>query len=237
VLKRPIYLDVKEHLRLLHKHVFPLFFALCGIVMVIIMVVQAGKQGGDLPPADFIGARIGLIQPVKGAILDPALAVLSPSELVLAPAAPVFEVGRDGSAILPNAEGISEVSAVADGRVAFASNGKDGATVILAHEREGKPVETIYRGLASIRVSVGSQVRRGQILGAVLDDKVAGYEVSRRSFPVLVSDPAAGEAKVIPEEWRGREDDRLSEPPVGEPIEPSALKLEAPVLSNSRARP
>lgn len=237
MLKRPVYLDVKEHLRLLHKHVFPLFFALCGIVMVIIMVVQAGKQGGDLPPADFIGARIGLIQPVKGAILDPALAVLSPSELVLAPAAPVFEVGRDGSAILPNDEGIPEVSAVADGRVAFASNGKDGATVILVHEREGKPVETIYRGLASIRVSVGSQVRRGQVLGAVLGEEAAGYEELRRSFPTLASDPSAGEAKGIPEEWRGREDDRLSEPPAGEPIEPSALKLEAPVFGNSRARP
>ena len=109
--------------------------------------------------------------------------------------------------------------------------------MILVHEREGKPIETIYRGLASIRVSVGSQVRRGQILGAVLGEKVAGYAVLRRSFPVLVSDPAAGEAKGIPEEWRGREDDRLSEPPAGEPIEPSALKLEAPVFGNSRARP
>jgi hypothetical protein len=229
VLKRPVYLDVKEHLRLLHRHVFPLFFALCGIVMVIIIAVQAGKQGGDLPPADFVGARIGLIQPVKGAALDPAFAVLSPSELVLAPAASVFEVGGDGSTIRPNDEGILEVSAVADGRVVFASNGKEGATVILVHEREGKPVETIYRELASIRVSVGSQVRRGQVLGTVLGEKAGGHKVVRRFFPSLASDPSACEAKGIPEDWHGRADDRLSEPPAGEPIEPSALKLEAPV--------
>ncbi len=229
VLKRPVYLDVKEHLRLLHRHVFPLFFALCGIVMVIIMVVQAGKRGGDLPPADFTGARIGLIEPVKGASFDPALAVLSPTELVLAPESAVFDPVGNGSAIHPNAAGILEVTAVADGRVVFAATGKEGATVILAHEREGKPVETLYRDLDSLRVSVGSQVRRGQSLGTVAGEKAAGDVVVHRTFPSLTSAPVAGEAPGIPDAWRGRADDRRSAPPAGEPIEPSALKLEAPV--------
>jgi hypothetical protein len=172
VLKRPVYFDVKEHFRTLHRHVFPLFFALCGIVMVIIIAVQAGKQGGDLPPADFVvGARIGLIESVEGVPFDPAFALLSPTELVLAPESAVFDPVGNGSAIRPNGEGIFEVTAVADGRVVFAANGKEGATVILSHERGGQPVETLYRDLASLRVSVGSQVRRGQALGTVSGEK------------------------------------------------------------------
>jgi hypothetical protein len=229
VLKRPVYLDVKEHLRLLHRHIFPLFFALCGIVMVIIIVVQAGKRGGDLPAADFVGARIGLIEAVKGSAFDPALAVLSPTELVLAPVTVVFEaVGNDG-AIRPNGEGIFEVTAVSDGRVVFAAKGKEGATVILAHERAGQVVETLYRDLASLRVSVGSQVRRGKALGTVSGEKAAGDVVVHRTFPALASGPVAAETAGIPEAWRGRADDRISTPPAGEPIEPSALKLEAPM--------
>ena len=228
MLKRPVYFDVKEHFRTLHRHVFPLFFALCGIVMVIIIVLQAGKQGGDLPPADFVGARIGLIEPVKGSPFDPALAVLSPTELVLAPESVVFETVGNGSS-RPNEEGGLEVTAVADGRVVFAAMGKAGATVILAHERNGKPVETLYRDLASLRVSVGSQVRRGQALGTVSGENVAGDVVVYRNFPSLTSAPVAGEAAGIPDAWSGRADDRLSDPPAGEPIEPSALKLEAPV--------
>jgi len=230
VLKRPVYFDVKEHFRTLHRHVFPLFFALCGIVMVIIIVVQAGKQGSDLPPADFVGARIGLIEPVKEAPFDPALAVLSPTEWVLAPESVVFDAVGNGGAIHPNGEGIFEVTAVADGRVVFAANGKEGATVILAHERDGQPVETLYRDLASLRVSVGSQVRRGQAIGTVSGEKAKSDTVSHRSFPALTAVPVAGEAAGIPDDWRGRTDDRLSEPPAGEPIEPAALKLEAPVV-------
>jgi hypothetical protein len=229
VLKRPVYLDVKEHLRLLHRHVFPLFFALCGIVMVIIIVVQAGKQGGDLPPADFVGARVGLIQAVKDPAWDPALAVLSPTELVLAPESVVFDAAGNGSAIHPEGAESLEVNAVADGRVVFAAMGKSGATVILTHEREGKLVETLYRDLASLRVSVGSQVRRGQSLGTMAGGRAKGDAVVHRSFPALASGPVAGEVSGLPDAWRGRADDRLSEPPAGEPIEPSALKLETPV--------
>jgi hypothetical protein len=229
VLKRPVYFDVKEHFRTLHRHVFPLFFALCGIVMVIIIAVQAGKQGGNLPPSDFVGARIGLIQPVEGASFDPALAVLSPTELVLAPEAVVFEAVGDGSAIHPKSERSLEVIAVADGRVVFAATGDEGASVILVHEREGNPVETLYRDLASLRVSVGSQVRRGQALGTVAAGKAVSDVVVHRAFPALASGPVAGEAAGIPEAWRGRADDRLSAPPAGEPIERSALKLEAPM--------
>lgn len=229
MLKRPAYFDVKEHLRLLHRHVFPLFFALCGIVMVIIIVVQAGKQGGDLPPADFVGARIGLIQSVKGAALDPALAVLTPSELVLAPRAPVFDSSGSESVIFRSEQGGIVVSAVADGRVGFAGMGKEGASVLLIHEVAGKPVETLYRDLASIRVSVGSQVRRGQALGTAIRATASSATVTSRSFPGLASDPVAGEVMGIPEVWRGRKEDRISRPPVGDPIEPSALKFEAPV--------
>lgn len=228
VLKRPVYFDVKEHFRTLHRYVFPLFFALCGIVMVIIIAVQAGKQGGNLPPADYVGARIGLIQPVKGSPFDPALALLSPTELVLAPEAVVFEAVGNGGAIDPHGEEGLEVTAVAEGRVVFASTEKEGATVILVHERAGRPVETLYRHLASLRVSVGSQVRRGQVLGTVSGEKASGDVVVHRTFPALTSAPVAGEGVGIPDAWRGRADDRLSAPPAGEPIEPSALKLEAP---------
>lgn len=211
---------------MLHRHVFPLFFALCGLVMILIISIQAGKKGADLPPADFVGARIGLIQAVPGATLDPALAVLSPIEMVLAPASPVFE-GAD-RILAPSVAGSREVRAAADGRVVVAAKGTEGATVILLHEREGKIVETVYRELASLRVSVGSQVRRGQSLGVLSGEKAASSSILRREFPSLAVAQVAEEAEGIPEAWRGRQPDRFSAPPAGEPIEPSALKLEAP---------
>lgn len=228
VLKRPVYFDVKEHLRVLHRHVFPLFFALCGLVMILIISIQAGKKGADLPPADFIGARIGLVQAVQGADLDPTLAVLSPLEMVLAPESVVFEPADTGAAPDLSSGGDHEVKAAADGRVVVAANGTEGATVILLHEREGRMVETVYRGLVSLRVSVGSQVRRGQSLGVLSGEKAALFSVMRREFPALAVAPSAEEKKGIPEAWRGREADRLSAPPTGEPLEPSALRLEAP---------
>lgn len=194
--------------------------------MVLIISIQAGKKGADLPPADFVGARIGLIQAERGATLDPALAVLSPIEMVLAPASPVFE-GSD-RILAPSVAGGREVRAAADGRVVVAANGTEGATVILLHEREGKIVETVYRDLASLRVSVGSQVRRGQSLGVLSGEKAASFSILRREFPTLAVAPVAGEAKGMAEAWRGRPLDRLSAPPAGEPLEPSALKLEAP---------
>lgn len=224
VLKQPPPFDVKEHLRVLHRQVLPLFFILCGIVMVIIISVQAGRKGADLPPEGYVGARIGLLQAVEKAPFDPAFAVLSPIDLVLAPAAVVFDTGEPAAAA-----GAIEVRAPADGFVVKAAMGEKGATVILVHEREGLPVETVHRGLGSLRVSVGAQVRRGQVLGVLSGGEEGDPPFARRSFPALVSGAVAGEEGGIPATWRGRGTDRLSPPPAGEPIEPSALKLAPPL--------
>ncbi len=228
VLKQPPPFDVKEHLRVLHRQVLPLFFILCGIVMVIIISVQAGRKGADLPPEDYVGARVGLLQAVEKAPFDPAFAVLSPIDLVLAPAAVVFDTGQPVAKRPAAAEAI-EVRAPADGFVVKAAMGEKGATVILVHEREGLPVETVHRGLGSLRVSVGAQVRRGQVLGVLSGGDQGDLPFARRSFPALVSGAVAGEEGGIPAAWRGRASDRLSPPPAGEPIEPSALKLGAPL--------
>lgn len=209
---------------MLHRQVLPLFFILCGIVMVIIISVQAGRKGADLPPEDYVGARVGLLQAVEEAPFDPAFAVLSPIDLVLAPAAVVFDTVEPVAAA-----GAIEVRAPADGFVVKAAMGEKGATVILVHEREGLPVETVHRGLGSLRVSVGAQVRRGQVLGVLSGGEEGDPPFARRSFPALVSGAVAGEADGIPAAWRGRASDRLSPPPAGEPIEPSALKLAAPL--------
>ena len=92
---RPIpHLDLKEHLRLLHKQVLPLFFLILSLGLVAFVVYRTGEAGAELPDGDYAGAPVGLQRPSADAAFDPKFATLSPIELVLAPEAPVFEPFR-----------------------------------------------------------------------------------------------------------------------------------------------
>lgn len=172
--QRP-YLDIKEHVLLLHRQVLPLFFLLCALTMVIFIAVRAGQRGANLPDPGYIGAPVGLLSSEPGAIFDPAFAVLSPIELTLAPEAEVLSPYR----ALPEAEAL----AVGDGRVVYAAKGK----VILTHNRLTGIVQTTYSGLASMRIGVGSLVDRASVLGVFGKDPTA-IRVETRAFPVLAFD-------------------------------------------------
>jgi len=210
------YLDVKEHLRILHRQVMPIFFVLCSFAMVLFIVIRAGQEGATLPDRAAI-ARIGLLSPEPDAPFDPAFAVFSPVELVLAPSAVVFDPA-------PSTE---TIRAVADGRVVFAGESGGSPSVVLIHERKGEIVETRYPGLTSVRVAVAGQVRRGDVIGTLAEGKAGTFRFARRHFPALAVEGVPGESGSIPEDWRGRAPGRISPPPTGEPIEPGALKLES----------
>ncbi len=208
---RPIpHLDLKEHLRLLHKQVLPLFFLILSLGLVAFVVYRTGEAGAELPDGDYAGAPVGLQRPSADAAFDPKFATLSPIELVLAPEAPVFEPFR------PRPGG--EARAVADGRVALAGDGE----VQLIHERAGRVVASVYSGLSSMRVGVGTQVRRGEAVGTAGEN--FGFEMRR--FPALATGRTPGAVGEVPEEWLSPRADRLPPPPGGGPPEPRALRLE-----------
>jgi hypothetical protein len=98
--------------------------------------------------------------------------------------------------------------------------------VVLLHDRADGVVETVYEGLASIRVGVGIPVRRGDPLGTVPDRGALGFRV--RGAPVLAVQMMPVENTTLPEAWLAPAD-QIAPPPTGEAIEPGALKLqEAP---------
>ncbi len=221
-LRRQPYLDVKEHLRIWRRQILPLFTFLAAMLMVVFVILRASEQGQV--SENFVPARNGLLAADGNAPFDPALAVLSPVELTLAPEAPVFLDSPRPAAISADPDA---VIAVADGKVTFA--GLDGGknTVILLHRRGSERIETIYHGLATLRVPVGAQVRRGQVLGTLAPGSEGAFRFTRRQALHLDPGLTAGDPQEIPAEWRGREADRLSPPPAGATLAPS-VQIDAP---------
>lgn len=207
------------------RHVLPLFTLVGATLLIAFVIVRAGQRG----PAgeDFTPARNGLLAATADAPFDPALAVLSPIELTLAPESPLFldspfpaDIEAEPDAIL----------AVADGRVIHAGSESDGYTVILLHRRDDKVLETVYTGMASARVSVGAMVRRGQAIGNVPVDERGTFHFALRDGPGLSTAPLPGEKTEIPADWKGGGDDRLHPPPVGAKLAPS-IQVEAPAAA------
>lgn len=193
ILRTNPHLDLRAHLRELNRFVFPVFFALCAIVMLIFIAIRAGQKGPKSAEEGFEPARIGLLRASADALFDPAFAVFSPTELVLAPTVTNFDFpfGSEHGALTYQAESFQEnrslgeksegigrldadlgdpVFAVADGKVLYAGapSSDGGDVVMLLHETgEGEMIESVYGPLDVIRVPVGGQVRRGAILGTI----------------------------------------------------------------------
>ena len=127
------------------------------------------------------------------------------------------------------------VYAISDGKVVYAGWPADGwgNVVVLLHELpDGRMIESFYGHLDRIGVFVGQRVRRGDQIGDVgnADGKyLAHLHFELRTSPTLdcgagyadsALDRLPGEFSLV--KWRGRPDDLLSLPPVGE-----ALKFES----------
>lgn len=211
---RPIpYFDLKDHLRFLHRQVLPLFFFLLSLVLIFVVIYQSGRSGGDLPEADYLGAPHGLLRPAAEPVFDAAFATLSPIELALAPEAPVFSPFR------PPQGPEREVRSLALGRVVLANERE----LILAHQRQGEVVLSVFRGLSSVRVGVGRLVPREEVIGIAGED----FAFSWQHFPALTGGPAvAGRGDNVPEAWWGRPRNRLAPPPQGADPEERVLKLD-----------
>ena len=186
-------LDLKQHLKEWHRLVLPLFIVVAALLLIVFLLVRSSERS---PVEDWVTApraRVGLLAPGEGAIFDPAFAIASPIEMVLAPTATTFDspVGSVHGALTYNAQpfltdqhlgddlnGIGgwnsdlgdPVYSVADGVVLYAGWPSDGwgNVVILIHELDnGRLVETFYGHLDSIGVPVGRQVRRGDRIGTI----------------------------------------------------------------------
>jgi hypothetical protein len=210
------YFDLRAHLRELNRFVLPLFFVLCAIVMLIFIAVRSGQKGPRTAGEGYEPARIGLMRATEEALFDPAFAVLSPIELVLAPSVTNFDfpVGSEHGALTYNAQPFQEnrhlgedfngiggedsdlgdpVFAVAEGKVLYAGIPSPGwgNVVMLLHERaDGQMVESIYGHLDAIRVPVGAQVRRGDTIGTIGSAEgryLAHLHFELRSAPALDS--------------------------------------------------
>lgn len=214
------YFDLKEHFLFLNKQVLPLFFFLCAMTMLAIVVIRSGRQGAPIPDEDFVAARIGLQRPTVGATFDPAWSVLSPIEMVLAPTATtVDEVLAPSAALFAPLPGDNAlpVRARADGRVAAAAAG----TMLLVHELPSGIRETLYTGLSGLRVGVGARVRRGERIGRA---EPGQWRVESRAAASLALEGSGGESR---DDLGLPAADRLAPPPEGPPLENQALTLEA----------
>lgn len=143
--------------------------------MIIFIVVRAGQKGANIPDADYVGAPVGLLSARAGVTFDPDFAVLSPIEMTEAPLAHLIDEGTAGLA--------QEARALADGRVVLVA----GERVILAHDQATGVFETVYSGLATVRVRVGALVARGEALGQFRssDSEDSPIRIEIRGFPGL----------------------------------------------------
>ncbi|MDF1860428.1 MAG: M23 family metallopeptidase [Verrucomicrobiales bacterium] len=192
-MKKIPYLDIQQHLKEWHHIVLPLFFIIAAVLLILFLVIRTGEKPVvyDWDPES--PARVGLLNAGNDAVFDPAFAVPSPIEMVLAPTVDHFDspVGSRLGALTYNAQpfltdrhlgddfnGIGgwnsdlgdPVYAVADGYVLSAGWPGDGwgNVITLLHEIEDGPqIQTFYAHLDTMTVPVGKQVRRGDKIGTI----------------------------------------------------------------------
>src|SRR5690606_33884176 len=129
-----------------------------------------------------------------------------------------------------------------DGMVCYAGASAPGRgnVVMLLHETgEGEMIESVYGRLGTIRVPVGAQVRRGEILGTITGSDSAepgdsgALHFELRRVPGLGRGSGEGGAargqRAAESTWtdgRHRRDDQLAAPPAGEHLPTPALRLD-----------
>lgn len=185
-------LDFKQHFQDWHRFVLPMFVILAAVLLVLFLIVRTTKDT-KIEWDESSMARIGLLDAQAMAVFDPAFAIPSPIEMVMAPTADHFTypVGSHHGALTYNAQpfftnrhlgddlnGIGgwnsdlgdPVYAIGDGLVVFAGWPADGwgNVVILQHElADGQLVQSFYAHLDSMHVPVGRIVRRGEQIGTI----------------------------------------------------------------------
>ena len=250
-MKKPEHFDFVQHFREWWRYVLPIFVLVTAVMMVVFLIFRSGSNDKiKISEDDKSPARNGLIDISEDPVFDAAFAVLSPIEMVSSPKAVRFDapLGSEHGAMAYNAQpfltdqhlgddlnGIGgwdsdlgdPVYAASDGLVMFAGWPVDGwgNVIVLAHELpDGRMVETFYGHLDSIRVPVGKQVRRGDIIGTVGTANgryLAHLHFEIRRYPTLdigagYADTAlgrlSGELSLM--KWRNRDDDLLAGPPI-----------------------
>ena len=249
-MKKPEYFDILQHLREWWRYVLPIFVVVTAILMIVFLVYRSPTDENNQTESDAVSpARNGLLFPSESALFDPAFAVLSPMEMVSAPQAVRFDapLGSPHGAMAYNAQpfltdqhlgddlnGIGgwdsdlgdPVYAASDGVVFYAGWPSDGwgNVITLLHELpDGRMIETFYGHLDVIRVPVGKQVRRGDVIGTVGTANgryLAHLHFEIRRFPSLdigagyADHPMgrmSGELSLV--KWRNCPDDLLAGPP------------------------
>jgi hypothetical protein len=252
--------DYRRHFRELFRIFLPIFIAIGAVLIVIFVVIMPGEredpwQSGD--PSE----RVGLLSADPDVPLDPAFAVLSAAERAGAPRAVRFDapmgsplgaltynaqpflitrhLGDDLNGIGGNDSDLGDaVYAVADGEVIYAGWPSDGwgNVVILLHLLpDGRTVESFYGHLKTIRVAVGTEVRRGERVGTVGKGDgryLAHLHFEMRSHGTLASgqgyaDTALGRisGEKFLSDWRGAPPERQNHAPAA-----AKAKVEMPAI-------
>lgn len=262
IVKNLPYLDLKQHWQEWHRYFLPIFVVVAAIGMILILVIRNASPDPSSTDSEKSIARIGLLEPRHDALFDPGFAVSSPTEMVLTPTTNTFDypVGSRHGALTYNAQpfmtdrhlgddlnGIGgwnsdlgdPVYAIADGLVTFAGWPSDGwgNVVILAHKLEnGQLIDSFYGHLNSIRVPVGRQLRRGDLIGTIgtaNERYLAHLHFELRRYPALdvgmgYFDSKLGRlsGELSLKKWRQREESSLTSAPVGAPLPQESFQLE-----------
>lgn len=247
-MKTPPYLDLRRHFLEWVRYVLPIAVVVAAVLMIFWLV---GERLGEraIDAGSFTPAPVDLLPVAERDGIDPAFFVPTPLEMVRAPLAARWTtpLGGEHGALAYNAQpflttrhlgddlngiggGDSDlgdpVHAAADGLVVYSGWPGDGwgNLLILLHELpDGRMVETFYAHLDRIRVPVGEQVRRGDLIGTVGTaggNYLAHLHFEIRRAPTLgvgggyadsALDRLPGERSI--QKWRGRADDLLAGPP------------------------
>ncbi|MDF1823347.1 MAG: M23 family metallopeptidase [Verrucomicrobiales bacterium] len=266
-MKKIPYLDLKQHWKEWHQLALPLFVVISAVILVLFLMGRTRDQARQWHEDLTAAKRLGLIEIKPDAIFDPAFAVASPIELVKAPTSDHFDfpVGSRLGALTYNAQpfftnrhlgddlnGIGgqnsdlgdPVYAISDGLVLFAGWPSDGwgNVIILQHElTNGQLIQTFYGHLDTMKVPVGSLVRRGEEIGTIGTANgryLAHLHLEVRRYPTIdvgvgYSDSRLGRiaGELALSKWRSRPDDSLVAAPVGPPPEPKSLQLDVEAIT------
>ena len=193
MLKKPVYFDIKQHLKEWHQLALPIFVIVAAIGLVAFLITRSNEESAKTALGESSQARIGLLAVNADSLFDPAFAIASPIEMVSAPTADRFDypVGSRHGALTYNAQpfltnkhlgddlngiggqnsDLGDPYSLSQMVLSFSQVGRLMAGemwLLFSHELEnGRLIESFYAHLDSIHVPVGKQLRRGDQLGTI----------------------------------------------------------------------